>query len=119
MPRYLLGRGIDPATVDHVARDQVREDRRGNVLFAHRDSAGNILGFEVKGGTWSGFAKGGQKTLAVYGSDPARRDPARIVVESGIDALSLAQIEQRRDTLYVSTGGAIARQHHHLGKSVR
>jgi hypothetical protein len=111
MPRYLLGRGIDPATVDHVARDQVREDRRGNVLFAHHDSAGNILGFEVKGGTWSGFAKGGQKTLAVFGADPARRDPARIVVvESGIDALSLAQIEQRRDTLYVSTGGAIGRR---------
>jgi hypothetical protein len=110
-PTYLQQRGIDRTTVQALARDQVRQDLRGNVLFAHRDQAGNVVGFEVKGRTWSGFAKGGQKTLAIFGTAEARQQAARIiVVESGIDALSLGQMEHRRDTLYVSTGGAVGRR---------
>ncbi|MDO8607902.1 MAG: DUF3991 and toprim domain-containing protein [Phaeospirillum sp.] len=112
VPLYLQQRGIDRITIEALANDEVRQDQRGNVLFAHRDQNGNLVGFEVKGKTWSGFAKGGQKTLAVFGTPEARRQPTRIVVvESGIDApLSLGQMEQRRDTLYVSTGGAIGQR---------
>jgi len=111
VPDYLLRRGIERITVEALAHDQVRQDQRGNVLFAHRDQDSNVVGFEVKGRAWSGFAKGGQKALAIFGTPEARRQPARIVVvESGVDALSLGQMEQRRDTLYVSTGGAIGQR---------
>lgn len=111
VPPYLQQRGIERITIEALANDEVRQDQRGNVLFAHRDQNGNLVGFEVKGKTWSGFANGGQKTLAIFGTPEARRQPARIViVESGIDALSLGQMEQRRDTLYVSTGGAMGRR---------
>ncbi|MBF0268781.1 MAG: relaxase/mobilization nuclease domain-containing protein [Alphaproteobacteria bacterium] len=111
VPSYLLERGITEATLTAYARDQVREDGRGNVLFAHRDQAGNVLGFEVKGPNWSGFAKGGQKTLAIFGTSDSRKSALRIVLtESGIDALSLAQMEGRADTLYVSTGGGFGKR---------
>jgi hypothetical protein len=111
VPAFLRERGIDRATVETYARDQVREDGRGNTLFAHHDQAGNVVGFEVKSAAWSGFAKGGQKTLAVFGASAARRQPGRIVIaDSGVDALALAQIERRGDTLYVSTGGVVGRR---------
>lgn len=111
MPSYLAERGITEATVVAYAHDQMREDRRGNALFAHRDQSGNILGFEIKGRSWSGYAKGGQKALAVFGTSDAQQAASRIVLtESGIDALSLAQIEGRGDTLYVSTGGGFGKR---------
>lgn len=111
VPAYLLDRGITETTLASYAYDQVREDKRGNTLFAHRDQAGNVLGFEVKGPGWSGYARGGQKTLASFGTSDARQSASRIVLtESGIDALSLAQQEWRSDTLYVSTGGGFGRR---------
>lgn len=111
VPSYLAERGITEATLAAYAHDQVREDRRGNILFAHRDQSGNVLGFEIKGKSWSGYAKGGQKTLAVFGTLDARQAASRIVLtESGIDALSLAQIEGRDDSLYVSTGGGFGKR---------
>lgn len=111
VPSYLLERGISEATLTAYAHDQVREDRRGNVFFAHRDLVGNVLGFEVKGPGWSGYAKGGQKTLAIFGTTDARQSASRIVLtESGIDALSLAQLDGRADTLYVSTGGGFGKR---------
>ncbi|MCI5041657.1 MAG: toprim domain-containing protein, partial [Donghicola eburneus] len=51
------------------------------------------------------FAKGGVKTLCVLG-DPSTA--CRMVVfESGLNALALAELEARNDTLYVSTGGGL------------
>jgi hypothetical protein len=111
VPSYLAERGITEVTLTSYAHDQVREDRRGNVLFAHRDQSGNVLGFEVKGRSWSGYAKGGQKTLAIFGTSDAHQSAKRIVLtESGIDSLSLAQIEGRDDSLYVSTGGGFGKR---------
>ena len=108
---YLRERGIRAETLAVYAQDQIRQDWRGNVLFAHRDQFENVVGFEVKSKNWAGFAKGGQKALGVYGASEARQHAVRIViVESGVDALSLAQIEGRRDTLYISTGGSVGQR---------
>ena len=105
--QFIANRGIDQATAGLFA-DEVRVDARGNALFAHRDAADNVVGFEIKNDGFSGFAKGGRKALALFGPRNAQRI---VVTESGLDALSVAQLERlqgRRDpTLYVSTGGAI------------
>jgi Toprim-like/Protein of unknown function (DUF3991) len=105
---YLKECGLDDETIHRYAAD-IRFDAQGNALFAHRDAQGNITGYEIKGKACAGFAAGGHKSVALFGN---REDPGRLVVtESGIDALSLAQLEQcPSDTLYVSTGGSLAKR---------
>lgn len=90
-------------------RNQVRTDACGGIYFAHRDiQTGHIQGFEQiwkKDGLQhtADFAKGGIKSVSVLG-DPA--EASRMVVfEDGLNALALAELENRADTLYVSTGG--------------
>ena len=102
---YAQARGI-PAQVLRQAQD-VRIDRQwGNLLFAHRDGAGNVTGYEYKGAQAGGFAAGGRRQLYATGQG---EEPARIViVESGLDALSKQALEGRGDTLYLSIGGALA-----------
>jgi hypothetical protein len=87
--------------------EDVRIDRQyGNLLFAHRDPAGNVTGYEYKGAKAAGFAAGGKRQLYATGESEA---PARLViVESGLDALSKHALEGRGDTLYVSIGGALS-----------
>ena len=46
---------------------------RGNVLFAHRDEAGAVTGFEIKSRGFTGFAAGGTKTRL------AERGPRRAI----------------------------------------
>lgn len=103
---FLQNRGILNATIARF-QSEIRVDSRGNALFAHRDAAGNLVGFEMKNHDFAGFAKGGQKTIAVFGPAFAKRI---VVTESGLDALSAAQIEARDDTRYVSFGGAPGRR---------
>jgi hypothetical protein len=100
---YLEQRAISPATLRHYG-DTVRVDAQGNALFAHQDGQGNLIGYEIKGADRTAFAKGGQRGLAVFGRTLA---PKRIeVVESGLDALSRAEMQRCPDNvLYVSTGG--------------
>ena len=103
---YARTRGLTPDSLQRHA-DQVRIDSYGNMLFAHRDAQGNLRGYEIKGRAFSGFSKGGQKRLFAVGAT----HPLRIaILESGLDALSMMQYEQRDDTLYVSTGGAPGRR---------
>lgn len=105
LPHYLEQRGIDLATVKAYAH-ALRMDRKGNVLFAHTNDSGQVVGYEIKGREFSGFSKGGVRTLCRMG--PSAGQPEKIALtESGIDALSLAQIVGRQDTLYLSTGGAL------------
>lgn len=105
---YLESRGLSRETIA-VYSATIRQDARGNLLFGHTDQAGNITGFEVKNREYAGFAKGGVKNLAVFGDSATA---ARVVItESGIDALSKAQLEGRRqDSAYVSLGGAPGRR---------
>lgn len=105
---YAQDRGISKRTLARFS-DQVRCGAFGGIYFAHRNTeTGDIQGFEQR---WekdgkantARFAKGGLKTVSVLGNpETATR---MIVFEGGLDALALAEIEARDDTLYVSTGG--------------
>jgi hypothetical protein len=105
---YAQVRGISKATL-HRFRDDVRGGAFSGIYFAHRNpETGDIVGFEQR---WekdgrkntARFAKGGVKTVSVLG---APKTATRMVVfEGGLDALALAELEAREDTIYVSTGG--------------
>lgn len=105
---YAEDRGISKKTLKRF-RNDVRCGVFGGIYFAHRNiETGDIQGFEQR---WekdgeknkARFAKGGLKTVSVLGNpETATR---MVVFEGGLDALALAEIENRDDTLYVSTGG--------------
>ncbi|WP_101341205.1 relaxase/mobilization nuclease domain-containing protein [Cereibacter azotoformans] len=105
---YAEVRGIARSTLGRFAAE-LRCGPFGGILFAHRNlETGDIQGFEPR---WekdgakntARFAKGGRKSLCVLGD---RRGSTRMVVcEGGLDALAVAEIENRTDTIYVSTGG--------------
>lgn len=105
---YAEDRGISKATLRRFS-DSVRGGVFGGIYFAHRNlKNGDIQGFEQR---WeingkpnhARFAKGGLKSVCVLGNP---KTATRLVVfEGGLDALALAEIENRNDTLYVSTGG--------------
>ena len=83
-------------------------DKKGNVLFGHTNQDGQIVGYEIKGAQFNGFAKGGVRLLCRLG-EVAGQEPVKIALtESGVDALSLAQLVGRRDSLYCSTAGAMS-----------
>jgi hypothetical protein len=105
---YAEDRGISKSTLRRF-KDQVRVGVFDGIYFAHRNIETNdIQGFEQrwqKDGTanTARFAKGGLKTVCVLGNP---KTASRMVVfEGGLDALALAEIEARDDTIYVSTGG--------------
>ena len=107
---YAEDRDISRATLLRFT-DAVRVGIDGALYFAHRHpETGDIQGFEYSAGQVRNsdrvrFAKGGVKTLCVLG-DPSTA--CRMVVfESGLNALALAELEARTDTLYVSTGGSL------------
>ncbi|MCL3883893.1 relaxase/mobilization nuclease domain-containing protein [Marivita sp. GX14005] len=105
---YAQARGISTSTL-HRFRDDVRCGVFGGIYFAHRNpETGDIQGFEQR---WekdgrkntARFARGGLKTVAVLGNpETATR---MVIFEGGLDALALAELEAREDTIYVSTGG--------------
>lgn len=104
---YAEDRGIDKKTIERFS-DQIRSGAFGGVYFAHQNDHGDIVGFEQR---WekdgeknkARFAKGGRKTVSILGDpDTASR---MVVLEGGLDSLALAEIEDRTDTIYVSTGG--------------
>jgi 5S rRNA maturation endonuclease (ribonuclease M5) len=105
---YAQVRGISKATL-HRFRNNVRCGAFGGIYFAHRTlETGDIVGFEQR---WekdgrkntARFAKGGLKTVSILG-DP-KTATRMVVFEGGLDALALAELEAREDTIYVSTGG--------------
>lgn len=105
---YAEKRGISRETLSRF-REEVRIGAYGGVYFAHRDlETGDIQGFEQR---WeqdviknqARFAKGGRKSVNVLGS--ALTASRMIVVEGGLDALAFAELDNRDDTIYVSTGG--------------
>nr|ASK43687.1 hypothetical protein [Agrobacterium radiobacter]ASK43817.1 hypothetical protein [Rhizobium rhizogenes] len=106
--RYLRDdRCVPEATIRAAIRhDLVREGPRGSMWAAHRDSEGAVTGWEERGPEWRGFSTGGAKVLFRFGAIHA---PRLCVTEAAIDAMSLAALESnRRDSLYVSTGGGWA-----------
>jgi hypothetical protein len=83
---------------------------RGNVLFAHRDDAGVLTGFEIKNRGFTGFSPGGTKTAWQSTCEPD--DRALVITESAIDALSYHQLggNAARANRYLSTAGAPSRR---------
>lgn len=96
-------RRITQATIDAFG---VRQDQRGNAVFRHRDSAGNVCGWEVKNDGFTGFSAGGEKGLMAgkLDSEPVQRIA---LFEASIDAMSYAQMHHQPGTMYVSLGGEI------------
>lgn len=111
--RYLSEERALPIPILHAAAawDSVREGAFGSAWFAHRDHAGQVTGFEMRGPKFRGFVKGGEKTLFRLPGWIRHREvrPRRIVVaEAPINALSVAARERLAgDTLYVATGGGM------------
>ncbi len=93
------------AAVAHLKRSAVR----GNVLFAHRDDAGELTGFELKNRGFTRFAPGGTKSA--WQSGVQADDRFAVVTESAIDALSYHQLHRERGdrSRYLSTAGAPGR----------
>jgi len=105
--RYLTDvRGIPITTLERAnAADILREGPAASLWALHRDTAGDIVGWEMRGPQWRGFATGGHKTLFIVG---ARARERLVVTEAAIDALSLATLEGLHPgSLYASTGGGI------------
>jgi len=105
---YAEDRGISRDTLARFG-NAVRAGAFGGIYFAHRDiDTGDIQGFEQR---WerngqknaARFAKGGRKSVNVLGDPETATRMA--VLESGLDALALAELEMRSDTIYISTGG--------------
>lgn len=118
MCRFLTNRGIDQETFEKY-RDVVRVDERHNALFAHTKPDGSVVGFEKRneypsdsepGGVkkFKSFASGGVRVLGRFGDTEAA--DRVVVVESGLDAMSLSQLEGHPPGVaYVSTGGGISK----------
>ena len=99
---YLALRGLSRDTLsDPRFAGTWKEDRRGSVLFAHRDDAG-----EIKSRLFTGFSPGGVKSAWQSAALPA--DRALVITESAIDALSHYQLhrDERAESRYLSTAGA-------------
>ena len=105
---YLAGARRLPAEIltAAAAQDAVREGYYGSGWFAHR-ADGAVSHVEVRGPAYKGSLADGHKTLFLFGQPS--EDVHRVAIAEGpIDALSLAALESnRRDTLYVATGGGM------------
>jgi hypothetical protein len=102
---YLEERGLSPALLgsDRFA-GRIHIDARNNAVFPHVDERG-LCGYELKNRDFTGFAKGGEKGLWLSQKKP---DDHRLVfAESGIDALSYAQLFPDEGSRYASIGGEV------------
>ncbi|NPD70271.1 DUF3991 domain-containing protein (plasmid) [Lichenicola cladoniae] len=90
-----------------IRQDVLREGYFGTALFSHRDDNGVLTNFEMRGPTYRGCPRGGDKTL--FRLRAAETTINRLVVtEAAIDALSFASLDHMRPgTLYLSTAGGI------------
>ncbi len=83
---YLRERGLHLETLrDPRFAGTWRQDARGNVLFAHRDDASELTGFEIKNRGVTRFAPGGTKSA--WQSGVHADDCFAVVTESAIEAL--------------------------------
>jgi hypothetical protein len=103
---YLESRGLTRETLsDPRFAGTWRLGRYGNALFAHRDDAGALSGFEIKNRGFTSFSPGGVKTA--WQSNTRPDDHALVITESAIDALSYHALRGNAASgyRYLSTGG--------------
>ena len=113
-PSYLNSRGI---TQIDERFSNVRTDERNNTCFPHY-SGGRVCGWEVKNNDFTAFSKGGTRNLYVTTNFKTAKEV--VIVESGIDALSHAQLfNTDNSTAYISIGGQLTeRQLNVLAKNL-
>jgi hypothetical protein len=102
---YLLSRGIPPAVVS-AAAGEVRLGRAGEAMFAHRDGAGALVGYEIRGPSSRSFSGGGGRGLFAFGGDDGG---ALVLTEAGVDALSAAAVLGLEFGAFGSVGGGWCR----------
>ena len=103
---YLVSRGI-PAGVQSSSRfaGYLYQDAKfRNAVFPHYNREG-LTGFEIKNQNFTGFAKGGEKSL--WRSAAHKGDIRAVFAETAIDALSYAALHDDDCMRYFSTGGAM------------
>jgi 5S rRNA maturation endonuclease (ribonuclease M5) len=83
----------------------IYNDRRGNVIFPHRDSAG-VCGYELRNREFKGFSRGGTRGLWI--SNRFQDDQRLVICESPIDCLSYYQLFPNAQTRYFATGGSLS-----------
>jgi len=106
--QYLQKRGISLDTVnDPRFKDRIHSNPFGNVCFPHYNQLG-YSGCEKKGENFSGFTKNGVRGCW-FSNRPANCNEI-VICESGIDALSHAQLHNNR-AQYVSIGGQLSHKH--------
>ncbi len=106
---YLVrGRCLPATWVDSLhRRGRVWANEHRSACFGHRDLAGNIVGASVRGITSRFFQTIGNKDDGFFSLRLGRNRPHRIaVVESPIEAISLASLDRDLDTMYASSAGA-------------
>ncbi|MCP4238780.1 MAG: DUF3991 domain-containing protein [Aestuariibacter sp.] len=93
-----------PATVilSDRFKGRVYSDDKKNAVFPHYDSDG-LCGFEKKNAGYTGFSKGGDKTVWI--SNFYKTDTKLMIVESGIEALSYDALYGDGKTRYLSMSG--------------
>ncbi|MEM9409513.1 MAG: toprim domain-containing protein [Planctomycetota bacterium] len=103
---YLENRGLgnDLLQSDRF-RGRVFVDRYGNLVFPHFLS-GKVCGIELKNTERGLLVKGSQKTF--WRSNVVPKDNALVITEAVIDALSYQAIYNRKNTMYLATGGGVS-----------
>ena len=108
-PACLISRGIRQETLT-VYRPLIRCDDKGRGLFAHRNSARTLTGFEISPPDGPRrFATGGTRSLFALCATTADNLKALVITEGAVNAISLAQIDHcPTDHAFLSTAGAPA-----------
>jgi 5S rRNA maturation endonuclease (ribonuclease M5) len=103
---YLRSRGITIS--DDPRFSNVKSDERGNTCFPHYVEGG-IIGWEKKNRCFTGYTEGG-KRAGIYATTNFGDAQKVVIVESGIDAMSHAQLfRTNNETAYISVGGSISK----------
>ena len=109
--KYLENRGIDNLYHGRF-KETIFTDKRGNAVFPHKNTAGEIVGYAMKNNNFNSFSAGGKKTI--WKSNKFEKDNQLVITESAIDALSYGKLMNKRDpkqmfsTRFISTEGAFS-----------
>ena len=119
---YLEGRGItketlaSPQFAGRILNQRHTVQREGLPAKTYVNTAfpayheGRVVGLELKGEGFKGQAPESDFARSLWLSKPAeggRRPTALVVTESGVDALSYAQLHPQERALYASTAGIL------------
>ena len=106
---YLVRDRCLPATwVDGLhRRGRIWSNEHRSACFGHRDLAGSIVGVSVRSTTSRFFQTIGDKDAGFFSLRLSPKTSRQIaIVESPIEAISLASLNRDLDTMYASTAGA-------------